>query len=544
MIDDLDLQGITDEKARQNIQILLNRIEQLTAELREGKEEIQRLRDEVNRLKGEQGKPKIPPGKSGRNHSSEQERKKGKPRRRRRKKNDIKVDREEKLAVEKSELPEDAVFKGYEEVVVQDLKIETDNVRFLKEKYYSPARRKTYLASLPAGYQGEYGPGVRSLVLTLYYGAEMTEPKIHEFFENMGVSISKGQISNMLIKDQDEWHEEKEEIYLSGLQSSTWQHIDDTTTRVNGKNQYCHVVCNPWYSAYFTRPRKDRLTVIDILSGPSGLRFLLNEQTAKWLKIFKTPQSAQRVIEQWPHNEELTYLELNHLIQTHVGHLNDQQQARVYEAASLTAYYNQTTTPAIDILISDDAHQFRNSTNEQGLCWVHEGRHYKKLIPAVADHQQLVDDFLVRFWAYYHKLQAYALQPSENQAVFLESEFEAIFSTTTGYDQLDKKIAQTLSKKDRLLTVLQFPQIPLHNNPAELAARRRVRKRDVSFGPRSPDGVAAWDTFATLAATARKLGVSFYAYIFDRVAEIHALPRLAETILARSLCHSLLSSIS
>lgn len=81
MLDDLDLTGITDEKALKNIQILLNIIEQLTAELREAKEEIQRLRDEVNRLKGEQGKPKIPPGKkSGKsetNHSSEKERNRG-----------------------------------------------------------------------------------------------------------------------------------------------------------------------------------------------------------------------------------------------------------------------------------------------------------------------------------------------------------------------------------------------------------------------------------------------------------------------------------
>ena len=72
----------------------------------------------------------------------------------------------------------------------------------------------------------------------------------------------------------------------------------------------------------------------------------------------------------------------------------------------------------------------------------------------------------------------------------------------TGYQELDKLIAKTQAKQARLLTVLDFPELPLHNNPAELAARQRVRKRDISFGPRTPDGVAAWDTVMTLAETA------------------------------------------
>jgi len=43
-------------------------------------------------------------------------------------------------------------------------------------------------------------------------------------------------------------------------------------------------------------------------------------------------------------------------------------------------------------------------------------------------------------------------------------------------------MATTRAHKDSLLLVLKFPELPLHNNPAELGARGRVRKRDVSFG--------------------------------------------------------------
>jgi hypothetical protein len=95
---------------------------------------------------------------------------------------------------------------------------------------------------------------------------------------------------------------------------------------------------------------------------------------------------------------------------------------------------------------------------------------------------------------------------------------------------LDQRIAKTQAKKDRLLLVLKHPELPLHNNPAELGARQRVRKRDVSFGPRTQDGVRTWDTFMSLAATTKKLGVSFYQYIHDRISEANQIPRLAALV--------------
>jgi hypothetical protein len=61
-----------------------------------------------------------------------------------------------------------------------------------------------------------------------------------------------------------------------------------------------------------------------------------------------------------------------------------------------------------------------------------------------------------------------------------------------------------------------------------------VRKRDVSFGPRTREGAKAWDTFMTLAVTATKLGVSFYHYIYDRVAGAYQMPALADLIAERA----------
>src|ERR1035438_3402920 len=87
----------------------------------------------------------------------------------------VRIDREEVLKLDRSSLPPDVQFKGYEDVVVQKLRIGTDNVKFRKEKYYAPSTGQTYLAPLPAGYRGEFGPNLKSLCLLFSHLCNMTE---------------------------------------------------------------------------------------------------------------------------------------------------------------------------------------------------------------------------------------------------------------------------------------------------------------------------------------------------------------------------------
>jgi hypothetical protein len=48
--------------------------------------------------------------------------------------------------------------------------------------------------------------------------------------------------------------------------------------------------------------------------------------------------------------------------------------------------------------------------------------------------------------------------------------------------------AKTKAKKPPILIIFDHPEIPLHNNPAELGARKRVCKRLISFGTSAKDG--------------------------------------------------------
>ena len=532
MLDDLDLAGIEDERARALIVRLLNLIEDLAADLRVAQEELQRLRDENNRLKGEQGTPDIKPNTPppSTDHSSERERRQPTERVKRGKRATITIDREEVARVDPAILPADAEFKGYEDVVVQDIIIRTDNVLFHKEVFYSPSAQQSYRAPLPRGYHGEFGPGVKALALVLYFGCLMSEAKIRELFVNVGLQIAEGTISNLLIKDHHPFHAEKDAVYRAGLQSSPWQQIDDTSTRVNGQNQHCQIVCNPLYTIYQTTEAKDRLTILDVLRGGQPRCFRLNAEALGYLEQVQLSQITRERLRRLPWEQDLDEATLERELAEHLGAVGSQQRKWIGDALAVAAYHAQTEWPIIRLLVGDDAPQWTWLTEELAGCWVHEGRHYQKLTPWVEAHRVALDEFLEQFWDFYDELLAYRAQPSEAERVRLAAAFDRLFATTTDYWALNDRIAKTRAKKGALLLVLAHPEIPLHNNAAELGARQRVRKRDVSFGPRTAEGAKAWDTFMSLADTTRKLGISFYHYIHDRIRGEHQLAPLADLI--------------
>jgi hypothetical protein len=507
------------------------------AENRTLREENRRLRDEVLRLKGEQGRPSIKPNvrpPAPPDHSSERERHRPTPRQPQSKVAEIVIHRTEDLAVDRALLPPDAEFKGYEEVTIQDLVFRTDNVRFRKEKWYSPAEGKSYLAPLPSGYDGQFGPGLVALVLVLYFASHVSEPKILELLRSIGVQISDGHLSNLLIKDQAALHAEKAAIVEAGLASSPWQHLDDTATRVNGHNHYCQVLCNPLYTAYTTTPTKDRSTVLAVLRNGRSPTYLLNDEALGYLAQVPLAARTRQRLTHLPRDTVLDEPTLLGLLDERLPGLGDQPRKWVLDALAVAAYHAQAEGPVVQLLMCDDAPQFTWLTKELALCWVHEGRHYKKLDPALPQHRAALAAFVQDFWAFYDDLLAYRQAPSPAERTRLEAAFDTLFARETGYWRLDERIANTRGKKPHLLLVLTHPEIPLHNNPAELGARARVRKRDVSFGPRTAEGARAWDTGMTLVETAKKLGVNIYRYLHDRVSGRNQVPALADLITERA----------
>ena len=540
-----DINSIADKKVVSIIKTLVNLVEILAEANEQLRATNQQLKDEVNRLKGEQGKPDIRKqtkdgdnDKGNSDHSSEKNRNKGKGDKKRKPKNKktetVRVDRQVTVEFDKTVLPNDAEFKGYEYRIIQDLKIITDNVEFKLPMYYSKSLKKTFIAPMPDAYKGsEFGPGIKSLVITFYRDSGMTIPAVERFLTTFDIYISRSTISRMLIEDHDDFHQEKEDIFNAGMQASKYQHVDDTGCRVNGKNYYAHIFCNPFFTAYFTRPKKDRLTLLDILCR-GDLNYAFNQDAYDIMVEFGLATKWQEKIKPLLQSVPLTRAEMDFLLKQLFPNPKKHSTNRriILESAAL-AYYQQSVY-FIQYLMCDDAPQFNRLGLYHALCWVHEGRHYKKLNPFSELNRKVLDAFLDKFWDYYHALLTYKQNPSDIIALQLSDQFDSLFATTTGYEALDSRIAMTRAKKKALLLVLAHPFLPLENNSAELGTRVQARIRDINLQTISEEGTKSKDTFATIVQTARKLGVNIYQYIYDRVSKKFEMPSLAEMILLKS----------
>ena len=73
-------------------------------------------------------------------------------------------------------------------------------------------------------------------------------------------------------------------------------------------------------------------------------------------------------------------------------------------------------------------------------------------------------------------------------------------------------------------------EIPLHNNLAELGARRKVRKRDISYLTMSNVGAICLDAFMTITQTAIQLNFDVFLYIKQLINQDHNRQILVEII--------------
>ena len=414
------------------------------------------------------------------------------------------------------ELPEDAQFKGYRSVVEQDIVIKTNNTEYKLKRYYSTSEGKTYEASLPDGAMPYFSANLKSWIIKWYFDSRMSESKIHQLLSDIGIQISRGHISNILTKDNDVFHNEKKEIVIAGINSSDYQHIDDTGARVAGQNHYFSVLCNDYYTAFFTNPRKDRTTVIKILQQTEEIPYLINQKALSFLIEKKIKSSILLRLSPFLKFEAMNKENFIKEILRILPGLKERHINLILEAGAIGAY-NELEDNVINILVCDDAKQFFNITKLRSLCWIHEGRHYKKLVPLFEHHQKKLEAFLKKFWVYYRRLKRYKKNPTKEKNKQLDAEFDRLFSTSTGYSELDDRIRLTRNKKNHLLVVLDFPEVPLHNNPAENAIRAYVIKRKISFGTKSAEGTKSWETFFSILDTCRKLKIDFREYLFDRI---------------------------
>lgn len=548
---DIDPSKINDIAGFQKVvEILINAVEELAEENARLKAENRRLKDENARLKGGNARPVLKGKKKPDTDISSGGKEKGRRKAEGIKDKDnkpraIEIDQEIKVEMEAKELPADAVFKGYEPYQQQDIEIRRNNKRFLLATYYSPSEKKTYRAAFPAGeVSGHFGAGVRSLLNILHHYANVTESGLSGLMEGFGIQISSGTISNLLQAEHDWSVEEQAAILQAGLAPQTPIQMDCTGNRQRGENKTTHIITSPSFSVFYTLDSKSRMDVLKALQGnpAGGVRLMWHkgmERTFRCAKVSQSDSEQVMALLQRHGAAQLSISEFDTLLETHVPAIYAKSRivSILKEVMALYYYDNQDEFVRLKTLLTDDAPEYNKIADNHGLCWIHDARYYNKLSPQLAVTRNKLEAFKTRYWDFYQSLLDYkglSKKEQSKQKPKIIKVFDRLFRPTTKYGHLDLCIERTRDNKDQLLLVLDYPDLPLHNNAAELAARKVVRKRDISLHTWTDWGTRLCDAFLSIVETARKLNVPIYAYINDRITGQRMLPSLAELITTNS----------
>jgi len=484
---------------------------------------IQKLRDEVAQLKGQKAKPKIKPSNLEKETASRKKKIQNNKRpgsKKRSKTKELEI-HEDKI-IQPEYIPEGSKFKGYHDYTVQDLVIGSWNIRYRRARYETPDGDYV-TGKIPVKIsKNHFGSTLTAFILYQYYHAHVTQPLILEQLKEYGVDISAGMLNNIIIENKDQYHEEKEKILSVGLKICGHINVDDTGARHNGKNGYCTHIGNEFFAWFKSTESKSRINFLELLqSGQND--YVINDFAIEHMIKQKFPQYQLEKFDNQIFSTEQEWKSF--LFQLKIRKKRHKQIAT--EAALLGSLIHHGWNQNLAI-ISDDAGQF--NILKHALCWVHAERTIQKLIGFTQDRKKLIESVRSDIWDLYSDLKDYQLNPTLDSKIKLNQRFDDIFQQKTGYPSLDLALKRLLKNKSELLLVLDRPDIPLHNNLSESDIREYVKKRKISGSTRSPSGQKCRDTFTSLKKTCRKLGVSFWEYLIDRIENNGEIPPLPHII--------------
>jgi hypothetical protein len=354
---------------------------------------------------------------------------------------------------------------------------------------------------------------------------QVTQPLLLEQLQEWGVDISAGQLNRILTEQKDIFHNEKDEILLTGLKVSAYVNVDDTGARHNGKNGYCTHIGNELFAWFQSTNSKSRINFLELLrTGQTD--YVITEDALQYMDNQGLAKSILHSLNNHPKKEFADLAEWN----AHLKELKivNHRHIKIATEGALIGSLLYHGLPKYLVIVSDDAGQF-NILNHS-LCWIHAERTLNKLIAPNEEKRQILESVRKQVWDFYNDLKAYKMSPDQTKKIELENRFDAIFNQQTGYQMLNLALKRLYENKAELLLVLERPEIPLHNNLSENDIREYVKRRKISGSTRSELGRRCRDTFTSLKKTCRKLGVSFWNYLLDRLSNATNIPPLHEII--------------
>ena len=531
------LPDIPEEEQTPLVKVLLALLEQFAERIVLLEETNAKLKDEINILKGEKKRPTFKP--SGMDKSSDKkpganEKEDKRAGSKKRSKNAQLTIHQDVKITPNTPIPPGSRFKGYRDFVVQDLIISSHNTRYRLERWITP-EGDTVNAELPVELGGRhFAPALVRFILYQYHHCQTTQPLLLEQLREYGIDISAGQIEWILSNGHEALHEEKDALLKAGLQSSSYVTVDDSGARHKGKNGYVTHIGNESFAWFKSTASKSRLNFLDILRA-GHQDYYLSFDAIRYMEQQKLP--LVQVDKLRAHVGEGFESETDWLNFLDSVHISGKRHVRIAtEGALLGSVLNHGFCHDL-VIVSDDAGQF--NILQHALCWIHAERLVHKTLPLNEQHRQDIANVRDQIWGLYTDLKAFKDDPEQWDKKKLAQRFDQIFTHKTGFATLNQLLKRIHGNKAELLRVLERPEIPLHTNGSETDIRDYVKKRKVSGGTRSDEGQRCRDTFITLKKTCRKLGISFWDFLHDRIGcSKSSIPQLSELVRARAFAPS------
>ena len=479
-------------------------------------EEIALLKDEINFLKGQKKRPTFKGSQLDKKTSLKAPLGKTAPSKRpgsskRKKTQTLSIDLDEVIKPAEP-IPEGSRFKGYRDFIVQDLNITVHTTRYRSEHWLTPDNR-TLRGQLPTPLAGRhYGAQLVSYILYQHHHCQTTQPLLLEQLHEWGIDISAGQIDRLLQSGQAAFHAEKEALLDTGLSTSSYVTVDDSGARHQGKNGYVTHIGNDLFAWFESTGRKSRINFLELLRA-GKTDYKVSHAALSYMREQGLAKQALAHLTEHPETNIATQHDWFALLDSLLI-IKPRHRRIATEGALLGSILHHGLCNNIAI-VSDDAGQFNILAH--ALCWIHTERLIHKLVPLNDAHRQDIARVRDQVWCFYRALKDYKTHPCEAQHKHLEQRFDEIFTQQTCYQLLNQTLKRIHANKAELLLVLNRPDIPLHTNGSETDIRDYVKKRKVSGGTRSDAGRQCRDTFASLKKTCRKLDISFWHYLTDRL---------------------------